>query len=120
MTRILVLALPLFVSGCLLPANLTVVAFVANGLSVVSTGKGATDYALSALSQRDCAILRVAKAESVCRGSGTESPEAAAAEERERRALERNHIAGPDPQASLWREPYLDPGAAALAQASPR
>lgn len=67
MSRLLVLALPLFVGGCFLPVNLTIVNLVANGFSVAATGKGTADHALSAISNQDCSLLRLAKAESVCR-----------------------------------------------------
>ena len=67
MARILVLALPLFVGGCFLPVNMTIVSLVVNGFSVVATGKGTADHALSAISNQDCALLRVAKSEAVVR-----------------------------------------------------
>ncbi len=74
MARILVLALPLFVSGCFLPANLTIVSLVVNGFSVAATGKSTADHALSAVSSQDCAMLRVAKSEAICRANETGSP----------------------------------------------
>ncbi len=69
MARILVLVLPLFVGGCFLPVNMTIVSLVVNGFSVAATGKGTADHALSAISNKDCALFRVATSEAVCRAS---------------------------------------------------
>ena len=74
MARILVLALPLFVSGCFLPVHLTIASLVVNGFSVAATGKSTADHALSAVSSQDCAMLRVAKSEAICRANETGSP----------------------------------------------
>ena len=71
MTRILVLALPLFISGCFLPVNMTIASLVVNGLSMAATGKGTADHALSAISNRDCNMLRMAKSEAICRENGS-------------------------------------------------
>lgn len=120
MARILVLALPLFVSGCFLPANMTIVSLVVNGFSMAATGKGTADHALSAISNRDCAMLRMAKSEAVCRASETGPPPLAGEKVKQERVLR----AGTKPNAASERDQswYLSPSAAptALAGATPR
>lgn len=137
MTRILVLALPLFVGGCFLPVNMTIVSLVVNGLSVAATGKGTADHALSAISNQDCALLRMAKSEAVCRVSETGPPPmlgeelAKLGEElaNEKRADEKPELEGvlragtkPDAASERYRLLYLSSAAAptVLAGAMPR
>ena len=74
MSRVLVLVLPLFVGGCFLPVNFTMVSLVVNGLTMAATGKGTADHALSAIASQDCAMLRVVQSEAVCRASEAGSP----------------------------------------------
>lgn len=130
MTRILVLALPLFVGGCFLPVNMTIVSLVVNGLSVAATGKGTADHALSAISNQDCALLRMAKSEAVCRVSETGPPPMLGEElANEKRADEKPELEGvlragtkPDAASERYRLLYLSSAAAptVLAGAMPR
>jgi hypothetical protein len=68
--HILVLAAAtLGLAGCGVPAGVVVAGYVADGASYLATGKSATDHALSAAVDRDCAVLRVTIHEPVCRTS---------------------------------------------------
>ena len=118
MTRILVLVLPLFVGGCFLPVNMTIASLVVNGLSLAATGKGTADHALSAISNQDCNMLRVAKSEAICRANETVSTRLVSENEGVLRA-------GTKPDAaSKWDHSHWDhPRSAvptALAGATPR
>ncbi len=117
MARILVLALPLFVSGCFLPANLTIASLVINGFSVASTGKGTADHALSAIASQDCAMLRMAKSEAICRANEAESQRLAG----EKIGQEGIPTAGTKPNA-VSEIYYISPNAVptALPGAAPR
>ena len=117
MARILVLVLPLFVSGCFLPANLTIVSLVVNGFSVAATGKGTADHALSVIASRDCAILRLATSEAVCRVNET-GPQPLAGEIVEQEGI---LAAGTKPKAASESQ-YVSPNAVptALPGAMPR
>lgn len=55
--------------GCALPGAVVVAGYAADGASYLLTGKSATDHALSAAVDRDCALLRVTMNEPVCRES---------------------------------------------------
>jgi hypothetical protein len=69
-SRILaVAALAAALSGCGLgiPSSVTVASYAADGVSYALTGKGMADHALSAAAERDCALLRAAYREPVCR-----------------------------------------------------
>ncbi len=121
MTRILVLVLPLFVGGCFLPVNMTIASLVVNGLSLAATGKGTADHALSAISNQDCNMLRVAKSEAICRASEMVSTPLVSEKVKYERVLR----AGTNPDAaSKWDHSHWDvpPNAvpAALAGATPR
>jgi len=53
--------------GCALPTGVVIAGYAADGASYLVTGKSATDHALSAAADRDCAVLRVTIHEPVCR-----------------------------------------------------
>lgn len=119
MTRILVLALPLLVGGCFLPVNMTIASLVVNGFSVAATGKGTADHALSAIANQDCAVLRVATSEEVCRTNRAEP--ARASEKGKYEGILRtgtNPIAAQEWEQSFYRSPSAVP--TALAGATPR
>ncbi len=70
-SRIAVLiALLAGVSGCVLPPALTIASFVADGISMASSGKTVTDQAVSVLLQKDCRLWRLVQGKSIC-GSDT-------------------------------------------------
>ncbi len=58
---------PLILAGCGLPPAVTIVSYALDGVSFLSTGKSVGDHALSAVTQKDCAMWRVVKDELVCR-----------------------------------------------------
>jgi len=62
-------ALAAWLGGCGLPAGVVVGSYAVDGASYLLTGKSATDHALSAAVDRDCALLRVAANEKPCRVS---------------------------------------------------
>jgi len=53
-------------AGCALPPALTIASFVADGLSMASTGKTVTDQAISFLAHKDCRIWRLAQGKPIC------------------------------------------------------
>lgn len=64
------LLLPLFLAGCALPPAVTVASLFAGGVSYVTTGKGTTDHAISAIAHEDCALLRVVNGKPICDPDG--------------------------------------------------
>jgi hypothetical protein len=54
------------VAGCVLPPAFTIASFVADGLSMASTGKTVTDQAISFLAHKDCRLWRLAQGKSIC------------------------------------------------------
>ena len=64
------LVLPLFLAGCALPPAVTVASLVADGLSLVTTGKSTTDHAISAFVHEDCALFRVVDGRQICDPDG--------------------------------------------------
>ena len=65
----------LFLKGCALPPAVTVVSFVADGVSYVATGKSTTDHAISAVVREDCALLRAVQDKAICDPDGDVSVE---------------------------------------------
>lgn len=72
-------ALSLALSGCGLSSAGLVVSAVAEGTSVAATGKGVTDYALSAVTDRDCVLLYGLTRGEVCTDPETAERESASA-----------------------------------------
>lgn len=67
-TPILALAFGLATGACAPPAG-----FVAlSGLSYASSGKGISDHAISAVSEKDCAVLRAVRGGDICETRGNE------------------------------------------------
>jgi hypothetical protein len=65
--------LPLFVSGCVLPAGVVIASYAADGVSYVATGKSVTDHGLSVATGHDCALLRpILKRKSICNTAETD------------------------------------------------
>src|SRR6266704_3808529 len=70
-SRIAVLiALIASVGGCVLQHALIIASFVAEGISMASSGKTVTDQAVSVLLQKDCRLWRLVQGKSIC-GSDT-------------------------------------------------
>src|SRR5258707_3523898 len=67
MGRYLVLLMPILLSGCGLPIAVTIGSYAADGASYIATGKSVTDHGLTALTGRDCALLRpILKSKPIC------------------------------------------------------
>ncbi len=69
MRRIAILFVPFVLAGCAaaLPPQLALVSQAADGVSYVFTGKSSTDHIVSAAFSRDCAVVRMAQGEAICR-----------------------------------------------------
>lgn len=59
-------AFTLLLSGCALPVSVQIASFAATGFSYMTTGKGISDHAVSAVTEQDCAIHRIALGEEMC------------------------------------------------------
>ena len=57
----------MLLTGCGLPPPAIVVSYAVDGISYVVSSKGLTDHALSALTNRDCALHRVVTEAILCR-----------------------------------------------------
>ena len=53
-----ILALPLFLGGCLVPLPLTIASLSLSGAAYLDTGKTMPEHALSAATARDCSFFR--------------------------------------------------------------
>lgn len=55
-------------SGCIvaLPPAIQLASLALDGISYVSTGKSVTDHAISAVTAKDCAMIRSLKGENIC------------------------------------------------------
>ncbi len=58
--------LAVWLAGCGLPPALTIVSSVANGISFISNGKSLPDVALSAMTEKDCAVYRIVTNKEIC------------------------------------------------------
>lgn len=67
MGRYLVLLMPILLAGCGLPIAVTIGSYAADGASYIATGKSVTDHGLTAITGRDCALLRpIFKGKPIC------------------------------------------------------
>jgi len=57
--------------GCVLPPALTIASWVADGVSVASTGKSISDHAISLLAHEDCRLWRLLQGKSICQADTT-------------------------------------------------
>ena len=62
----LLIPLVLGLAGCALPPAVTIVSFMADGISTASSGKTVTDQAISLLAQKDCRLWRLMQGKSIC------------------------------------------------------
>ena len=74
---IAVLALPILLGACALPASFTIASLAVNGFSYATSGKGLGDHAISAVADEDCAVWRVLLNRPICRA--VDMPEAVVA-----------------------------------------
>jgi len=68
---VVLLALASGFAGCVLPPAVTIASFVADGASLVGTGKTTTDHAISLLADEDCRLWRVLKGKPICQSDTT-------------------------------------------------
>ena len=66
-SRLAVLALPILLGACALPASFTIATLAIDGISYATSGKSVSDHALSAVANEDCAMWRVLQARPICR-----------------------------------------------------
>ncbi len=59
MRWLILAAAAISLSGCGLPPALTYASYAADAFSYLATGKSVTDHGISAVLQKDCALLRV-------------------------------------------------------------
>ncbi len=67
MRTIAVLALPILLGACALPAVYSIATLAVDGISYATSGKGLSDHAISAVANEDCAMWRVLVARPICR-----------------------------------------------------
>ena len=58
MGRYLLVLMPILLGGCALPPAIVIGSYAADGVSYIATGKSMTDHGLTAVTGRDCALLR--------------------------------------------------------------
>lgn len=64
---ICLLCAPAVIAGCVsLPASVQIASLAVSGISYVATGKGPSDHLLSAIIDKDCALLRIVRSRPVC------------------------------------------------------
>lgn len=54
------------IAGCAMPTSLRVASWAIDGVAYLATDKSVMDHGISALSGRDCKIMRLASAKSIC------------------------------------------------------
>lgn len=64
---LLTATLGLLLTGCAVPVAVSITSYSFSGLSLVATGKGTGDLALSQATERNCATWRVLKGDDICR-----------------------------------------------------
>ncbi|MCH8098774.1 MAG: hypothetical protein IID53_17105, partial [Proteobacteria bacterium] len=80
-SRLAVLALPILLGACALPASFTIATLAIDGISYATSGKSVSDHALSAVANEDCAMWRVLQARPICRDADVPETMVAAAPE---------------------------------------
>ncbi len=80
---IAVLALPILLNACALPAAFSIASLAVDGISYATSGKSVSDHALSAVANEDCAMWRALKARPICRDRDVPETMVAAAPESE-------------------------------------
>jgi hypothetical protein len=65
------------VTGCALPPVIAAAGYASTGISYLASGKGPSDHALSAMTEKDCAIHRMAAGGDICRAQGDQPADGA-------------------------------------------
>ena len=66
------LALPIALSGCAIPAGLSIASYAADGLSLGASDKSVNDHMISQILGMDCGLFRVFKGRSICQDRGVD------------------------------------------------
>lgn len=64
------IGLLLTLGACAVPTGMAALSYTMNGISYASSGKGLADHALSAATEKDCAMLRAVQGVDICESSG--------------------------------------------------
>ncbi len=64
---VFVSALAVWLAGCGLPPMLAIMSSAADGVSFIAAGKSFPDVALSAMTDKDCAVYRIVANQEICR-----------------------------------------------------
>jgi len=59
--------IPMFLSGCGIPIGVSIASWVIDGISLAATEKSVSDHGISGVAQKDCALWRIFKGDSICR-----------------------------------------------------
>lgn len=97
----------LVLSACGLPPAVTIAGLAIDGVSFLTSGKSMGDHALSALTQRDCAVLRVLAEQDVKALCQPKEEAAAVAESEQAEPTAVAAVRGPSAPAP---EPAATPG----------
>ncbi len=60
-------ALAVWLSGCALPPAVAIMSTAADGIAFIAAGKTLPDLALSAMTDKDCVVLRIVTNKAICR-----------------------------------------------------
>jgi hypothetical protein len=82
-SRLAVLALPILLNACALPASFSIASLAIDGISYATSGKSVSDHAISAVANEDCAMWRALQARPICRDRDVPETMVAAAPESE-------------------------------------
>jgi hypothetical protein len=63
----MILTLPLLAAACALPIPIQVASWVIDGVSYLATNKSIADHGISAISGKDCAMLRTLTLDPICK-----------------------------------------------------
>ena len=69
------------ISGCALPPAIAIASYAATGISYLTSRKGPSDHALSAMVDMDCAMFRVVMGEDICHAQGDQPDDGVASDE---------------------------------------
>ena len=70
----------IMLGGCGLPVAVQIASLAIDGISLASTGKTATDHAISTAANGDCALHRSLKGEDICRDGSPDLAEGTGAQ----------------------------------------
>ncbi|GGF74610.1 hypothetical protein GCM10011332_30860 [Terasakiella brassicae] len=71
---LILISLIFILSGCAAPPALQILSLALDGISYITTDKTLTDHGLSALTQKDCKLLRSLQDQEICQKEKKPSP----------------------------------------------